>query len=284
MLLGRGANINAHSGWGASVLGSASRGGTCDTVEFLLSRGAILDTPALGSSGLACAAGGGNIDVLKLLLARAQRSVIERCPHTIHRAVFGGHTDAIELLLDYGFNIDAVDAYGETPLLHACSMTILRSGVVVDYLLRRGADVTARSTDGNTALHRAVRPNVPDAVESLIAAGSDLEARNNSGATPLIGFPNSGVGPRHLVVLKILLDAGADVNARDKCGRNVLHMLGTAFMVEGCKIKFASELLERGVDINARDQDGVTPLGRLAQMNFRPADLVAFLVAHGAVE
>ena len=156
---------------------------------------------------------------------------------------------------------------------------------MIDCLLRRGADVTARGRGGDTALHRALLLNTPDAVKSLIAAGSDLEARNNSGATPLIGFPTSPrAGVRHLVGLKILLDAGADVNARDKRGRNVLHILDSPFVDEKCKIELTRELLERGVDINARDQDGATPLGRLAQMNFPNEAFAAFLVANGAVE
>ena len=285
MLLGRGANINALSYGGNSVLGSASSSGTCDTVEFLLDRGAILDLPALGFSGLACAAGGGNTEVLKLLLRRAQRSVIDSCRHAIHSAASGGHTDAIELLLDYGFSIEAVNNCGETPLITICSVTYIRSSAVIDCLLRRGADVTARGRGGDTALHRALLLNTPDAVKSLIAAGSDIEARNNSGATPLICFPNSPrVGVRHMVALKILLDAGADVNARDERGRSVLHILDLPFVDERCKIELTRELLERGADINARDRDGATPLGRLVQVDFRNEAFTAFLVEHGAVE
>lgn len=121
MLLGRGANINVLSCNGISVLGSACYSGTCDTVEFLLSRGAILDFPARGDSGLVCAAAGGNTDVLKLLLGRAQRSVIDSCHHAVRRAATGEHTDAIELLLDYGFNIDTVSECGDTPLKLLCA-------------------------------------------------------------------------------------------------------------------------------------------------------------------
>ena len=164
-------------------------------------------------------------------------------------------------------------------------MTYLRSSATVDCLLRRGADFTARGGGGDTALHRARLTNVPDLVKSLIAAGSDLEARNNSGATPLICFPtNPRVGIHHVVALNILLEAGADVHARDNCGRTILHMLNSPFIDERCKIEVTRKLLERGVDINARDQDGATPLRLLVQMNFRLEAFQAFPVAHGAVE
>ena len=285
MLLGRGANINAVSGGEASVLGFASRHGTRDTVEFLLGRGAIIDLPALGSSGLVCAASGGNSDVLKLLLRRAQRSVIDSCRHAVQHAASRGHTDAVELLLDYGFSTEVVNTFGETPLLNLCSSRNLRSAAAVDCLLRKGADVTARARNGDTALHRAIFLYVPDVVKSLIAAGSNLEARNDAGATPLIYFPTiERASIRHLVTIKILLDAGADVNARDGDGDNILHLLDSPCMEERCKIELARLLLERGVEINARDGDGVTPLGRLMQMDFRHEAFEAFLVEHGAVE
>ena len=246
----------------------------------------MLDLPALGSSGLACAAEGGNTDVLKLLLRRAQRSVIESCRHAVYSAAVGEHTDAIELLLDYGFRVDeVVHEYRWTPLIAVCTGRRLRSSAVVDCLLRRGADVTARARGGDTALHRAILAGVPDAVKSLIAAGSGLEARNNCGATPLICFATDRRhGIRDMVALKILLDAGADVHARNKRGRGVLHMLVGPFMGEERKIDVARELLERGVDINSRDQDGATPLGLLMQLDFSFPDFQALLVAHGAVE
>ena len=55
--------------------------------------------------------------------------------------------------------------------------------------------------------------------------------------------------------LKVLLDAGLGMNARDRRGRTALHMAATLGQVE-----LARYLVARGADINATDAEGRTPL------------------------
>src|SRR4051812_35884626 len=50
---------------------------------------------------------------------------------------------------------------------------------------RPHADVNVRTADGTSALHWAVYHNDTDLVERLIAAGANVNARNDYGATPL---------------------------------------------------------------------------------------------------
>ena len=53
-------------------------------------------------------------------------------------------------------------------------------------------------------------------------------------------------------VLQLMLDRGADVNARTNQGHSVLH----GFMT----VPIAQQLLAAGADVNARDENGRTPL------------------------
>jgi len=81
--------------------------------------------------------------------------------------------------------LDVLHAGGRPrpPLVVAASMG---RGQVVDVLLARGVDVNARRTDGETALHAAVRGNWPALVDRLLDAGACVDARDAvAGRRPL---------------------------------------------------------------------------------------------------
>jgi len=85
---------------------------------------------------------------------------------------------------------------------------------IVAELVRRGADVEARSPTGATALMLAAQRSDPDAVLALLNAGADVNARTDSGRTPLIAAAATGA----TASLRALLEAGAEVDASDANG------------------------------------------------------------------
>jgi cytohesin len=110
-------------------------------------------------------------------------------------------------------------------------------------------------TDRRTALHVAVWTVQRDEVIVLLAAGAEVNARSSSGETPLhkIMGPESYERPRFF---EALLRGGADIHAADDRGRTVLH--GAA---EGGDPWLAAQLLDRGADPNCRETSwGYTPL------------------------
>ena len=69
---------------------------------------------------------------------------------------------------------------------------------------------------GATPLHRTVKHNSnPAMVAALIEAGADINARNEAGKTPLHYAARHNSNP---AVIAALIDAGADIRARDKAG------------------------------------------------------------------
>jgi ankyrin repeat protein len=73
----------------------------------------------------------------------------------------------------------------------------------------------------------------------------------------------------------LLLDHGADGNARGHSGETALHMAAARGYREMTEL-----LLERGADVESRDQAGESPLNEAAAHGY--AVIVGLLLAHGA--
>src|SRR6478672_12402111 len=93
--------------------------------------------------------------------------------------------------------------------------------------LKRGADIHATDKNGVTALHHAVRFRSPAAVRTLIARGANVnQACRRNGSTPLhravtqTGAPGTaGRTNEAREIVRLLLEAGADVKIKNKLGK-----------------------------------------------------------------
>jgi ankyrin repeat protein len=79
-------------------------------------------------------------------------------------------------------------------------------------------------------------------------------------------------------IVELLLEKGADVNAKDKDG-NVTALIMAASNGHTETVKF---LLERGADVNAKDNDGFTALKAARKAGH--LDIVQLLKKAGAKE
>lgn len=82
--------------------------------------------------------------------------------------------------------------------------------------------IDQRDQGGRTALMIACRAGQAPAVRLLIEAGADVNAANSNGTTPLMYAKTAAVGNGSTDMLQLLLAAGADINARDSAGRTAL--------------------------------------------------------------
>ncbi len=133
--------------------------------------------------------------------------------------------------------------------------------VLVRYVtdaLMSDPSLAARRFSGNTLLHFASGAGCVEVVALLLRLGTDPNVQGRGSHTPLYRVANecrSEAGPE---VVRLLVRAGADVNA---CGgvtrATALHMAARRGFVG-----IARELLDCGAALEARDSKGATPLQR----------------------
>ena len=112
-----------------------------------------------------------------------------------------------------------------------------------------------------------------DICRLLIDKGAQVEAKDRNGWTPLHWAAHQG----HVETVRLLCDRGADVEVRDYRGWRPLHQA----VQSGC-ISIMKELIEeRNTEINAKNNDKHTAL-RLARL-YSKNEIAAYLVLHGGL-
>ena len=211
-----------------------------------------------------------------------------------------------QVLIDAGADIETKDEDGRSPLLWSC-----RSGAlaVVKMLVAAGAEVCGTCNFGNTclihaaffghtetvrylvglkglqdvkvnykggddwsALSCAVGQNHPDMVKVLIDAGANIETRNKDLWTPLLLSSQNG----ELRSVKMLVAAGAELRATQRSGCTGLLLAAIFGHTETVRylVGFAQ------VDVSHKAEDGYTSL--LAAVEKPGEDVVQLLIDAGA--
>jgi ankyrin repeat protein len=105
----------------------------------------------------------------------------------------------------------------------------------LDLLLRRGANVNARTYEGMTALIYGADGEDPQVVSILLSGGANPNLRNVYGRTALMEAADAG----RLDNVRLLLAYGADAEMRSWDGRGALH-----FAIRGGSWRVVRVLLE----------------------------------------
>lgn len=182
-----------------------------------------------------------------------------------------GNTKRLEQLVSKSVDVNAMDQCGRTALMLATFAGRLDATTI---LLKAGANPNLHEKGyGTTALHFAASAGSAPVINALIAAGAEVNVRDNYGDTPLMVASALGKD----AAVRELIAAKADVSARrdGPINRNALHQAaytGNANTV--------SALIAAGASANEPAEAGWTPL--MIAMLYGKPDVVDVLIAAGA--
>ncbi|XP_072128043.1 protein phosphatase 1 regulatory subunit 12C-like isoform X2 [Mobula birostris] len=192
----------------------------------------------------------------------------------LHQACIDENLEMVEFLLAQNANVDQSDNEGWTPLHVAVSCGYSE---IVECLINHGANIAAVNSDGQLPIDLAEE----DYMESLLQAeitkqGIDVESARreeedlmlqharqwlNSGKIEDVSHPKTGANALHVAaakgyieVMRLLLQAGFSIAARDKDGWTPLHAAAHWGMEDSCKL-----LVEHFCDMEALNNSGQTP-------------------------
>jgi ankyrin repeat protein len=301
-LLDKGAALEAEDNSGCTPVYHASAGGHGDVLRMILERGAKPNSRnRSGQTGLHAASEMGHEGVVSALLdnGAAVDALTEQGVSALHIACDMGHAGVSRLLAAKGAALNAKSKDGDsvTPLIRAVGGNHVE---VVSVLLDAGADTAAAVPDGRTALHVASSVGLRSPASSSTRAPmctSRLRggSRPSNGHVEVVGLllergadvatkGSNGLLPLHIAVMRspvaavrLLLDAGASVNARcTPDGDTGLH-----FACGRGNVEQARFLLERGADATLTNRSGKTPLALAVMLRMR--DVAKLLVEEWGV-
>ncbi|XP_029368287.1 ankyrin repeat and SOCS box protein 5 [Echeneis naucrates] len=194
------------------------------------------------------AASQGRLLALRTLILQGHNVNVLTIDHVtpLHEACLGDHVACARALIDAGANVNASTIDGATPLFNACSVgsvacaeILLENGAkpqslvyhpspiheatskghygCVEALVTWGADVDMDIPHLGTALYTACVCQELECARKLLREGANVQ-KGKSLDSPL----HAAAEKDHTAVVKLLLDFGADINARNtECQRPV---------------------------------------------------------------
>ena len=216
-------------------------------------------TPLIYASAL------GHLEIIKLLVKQGTAVNAVKCKRTtLGMAAERGHYECLEYLVEAGANVNVADPSVKSALMYAVhssdsSNISDNQEKCVQLLLKTGADVnvfySGNWLENTTPLLEGVKFGNQRIISILLAAGADVNLGNG------VEFPlHAALSRKPFPYIKLLVQAGADVNQQDSLQMTPLHLAVSRWY----ETKTIRLLLESGADVNIPDNEGITSLMKAA--------------------
>ncbi len=235
---------------GTTALHWAIRNGDVAQAEKLIKAGANVKAEnRYGITPLYLASENGDPAMLKLLLKAGAdpNATVNLQESALMTAARTGNVEAAKVLLDAGAKVDAREEWhSQTPLMWAAAY---KHPEMIEELIRRGADVNARSKANQWERQVTSEPR-----DKWLPLGA---------MTPMMYAAREGC----VACVRVLADNKADLNAQDPHG-----VTATLMAIINGHYDVAALLADRGADPNIADDTGRAPLFSAIDFNTMPAD------------
>ena len=210
----------------------------------------------------------------------------------IMNAALGADPEEFELLLKYNASLNIKDNRGRSILQIAtncfpeafCMSNAVENGkdpmtclketerlAIVQSLLRLGADVNAKDQSGRTPLIDTVSCGYAKIANELLDRGANINEEDNDGENPLL----LAIAYDRVEIMQILLKKGANLNFRNRKDTSPLILAIYKENLNAVKL-----LIENGADVNLPGPHGMTPL--MMAVDKGNIDILKLLLSNGA--
>ncbi|MFC1855687.1 ankyrin repeat domain-containing protein [Thermodesulfobacteriota bacterium] len=235
---------------GATVLMMMTKKGNTKVVKMLVDAGA--DVNAVNNSGdtaLLTAVSANKNDIVELLLKGGADTTLlnEKNETALHVAARTGNAVIIKTLLDAGVDIN-MDAKGITPIMLA---GISGNDNAIKLFLDKSKNDDVKLKGLSRALFNAVNVNSIKGVKLFLDFGADPSAykgNEDKYRSPVI----SATVKDYNDIVKLLVDAGANVNHLDRYNESVLMIAFEKRKMVAAKIIFTAKDLDVNVNVDGQ--------------------------------
>jgi ankyrin repeat protein len=184
-----------------------------------------------------------------------------------------GEIVVVKKLLAGSARIDARDQRGRTALLAATHRNEVETS---RFLIQEGADVNAKDFIQDSPYLYAAAEGRIEILKATLAAGADLKDTNRYRGTGLIPAAHHG----HVEAVKLLLATAIDKDHVNNLGWTAL--LEAVILGDGgaAHTEIVRLLVEAGANVSIADRDGVTPLAHAKKSGY--SGIVRILGTAGA--